>query len=115
MTTYNKLVRDEIIGHIEEKGLPVEFHVANGPEYEEKLREKLHEEVHEFMCAEHPASAEEELADVLEVVYALAALLGHTEDSINAVRREKTQKKGAFVRRHILEKAELGGVHCHRR
>ena len=105
MTTYNKLVRDEIIGHIEAKGLPAEFHVADGPEYAEKLREKLYEEVHEFMCAEHPASAEEELADVLEVVYALAALLGHTEDSINAVRRTKAHSRGAFVKRIILEKA----------
>ena len=103
MKEYNKLVRDDVIDGIEAKGEAVEWHVADGPEYRRKLRDKLEEEVREYLAAPDGGLAERELVDVLEVVHALAALHGHTFGSFNAMREHKANKLGAFYKRIILE------------
>ncbi|MVN85441.1 hypothetical protein GO986_01515 [Deinococcus sp. HMF7620] len=59
------------------------------------LREKLQEEVAE--CLE--SGETEELADVLEVVLALAKLDGVDEAGLNTLRRQKAEARGAFTRR----------------
>jgi len=64
-----KLVRDKIPQIIRSTGQEPVIRTADAKEYGVRLRDKLREEVAEFLDSD---SAPEELADVLEVVYALA-------------------------------------------
>ena len=58
------------------------------------------EEVDEFLAADG-ATAVEELADILEVVYALAADLGTTKDHLETTRAVKATERGTFTDRVI--------------
>lgn len=101
MTTYNKLVRDNIPEIIESKGEKAVTHIATETEYWEKLKEKLTEEVKEFSEAE----SIEELADVLEVLDAIIAYKKFTPEDIEKIKSEKAQKRGKFDKRIILEES----------
>lgn len=68
------MVRDRILQIIREDGAEPVTYIAGAEEYRNCLRDKLGEEVTEFLEADD-AKAPEELADVLEVVHALAATL----------------------------------------
>ncbi|MFH1275641.1 MAG: hypothetical protein ABIH82_00855 [Candidatus Woesearchaeota archaeon] len=48
----------------------------------------------------------EELADVLEVIYALAGYYGITFKQLNEIRKQKKNKNGGFHKGLILEKVE---------
>ena len=98
---YNKLVRDKIPDIIQRKGSTPKIHVANKAEYTEKLREKLREEVEEFLKENDWA----ELADILEVVYALGEALGRSQSDLTCMRTWKKKQRGAFKQRIILEEA----------
>lgn len=96
---YNKLVRDKIPEIIREKGAIPKIHVASEEEYGTKLREKLSEEVQEYL--EDPCI--EELADILEVVYALCSLKGISKKKLEKVREKKVFERGGFEQKIILE------------
>lgn len=98
---YNKLVRDRIPEIIRAKGKEPITHIADGAEYAEKLREKLLEEVNEYRESHAP----EELADILEVLYALAELDQLTQAALEEIRRTKADERGSFRKRIILEEA----------
>lgn len=101
MKSYNKLVRDKIPERIAAKGEPYKIHLADDKEYLAKLREKLVEEAAE--CS-HEASAEE-LADLLEVIYAIAEELDITPLELEKLRQKKLAERGAFRKRIILEES----------
>ncbi|PTA68975.1 nucleoside triphosphate pyrophosphohydrolase [Deinococcus arcticus] len=85
-----KLVRDRIPERFGGQATPLEeaaFRAA--------LREKLQEEVAEYL----ESGEAEELADVLEVVYALAGLDGLSSTALEEQRSAKAQARGAFSRR----------------
>jgi predicted house-cleaning noncanonical NTP pyrophosphatase (MazG superfamily) len=63
------------------------------PDYIFALRQKLNEEVAEY----------EELADILEVVYALAEATGCSEDQLNALRQSKADARGKFKEKILLK------------
>lgn len=67
----------------------------NDTEYEAALREKLQEEVNEYL----ESGEVMELADILEVAYALAALDGLTSGELDALRLEKQRERGSFSQR----------------
>ena len=48
----------------------------------------------------------EELADMLEVMYAIAKARGWSVSKLEAVRREKAEKRGAFEKRIFLERVD---------
>ncbi len=90
-----KLVRDripEIYG-------PQKRHIADDKEYLQELLKKLQEEVDEFV----QDRTAEELADILEVVYALSEYHGTPVNKLEAIRKEKAKKRGAFKKRLIWE------------
>lgn len=89
---YDKLVRDDIPEIIRKDGKTPVITVATGPEYNEMLRQKLDEEVQEYQDSQDP----EELADILEVVYALAETEGTTKSDIEALRKSKRKDRGGF-------------------
>jgi len=98
---YNKLVRDKIPKKLDDKNVKYKIHTADEKEYEEKLREKLQEEVSEFM----QDSNVEELADILEVVYALCDLYNIDKENLEKTRQSKAEEKGTFQNKIILEES----------
>lgn len=96
----NKLVRDEIKEIIEKEGKRAVIHTANEPEYSQRLKEKLVEEVEEFLSAPNA----EELADILEVIYALAELEKLSPTQLEQHRQKKANERGTFSKRMVLDK-----------
>lgn len=95
---YNKLVRDKIPDLIVGRGGKPVTRILDADAYRWELRRKLQEEVAEF-----GASGEvEELADVLEVVYALAAAEGVSQFQLEEKRKRKRRERGGFDRRILL-------------
>ena len=93
-------MRDLIPDIIRAKGeVPITYQ-ADAAEYRRRLRDKLAEEVDEFLTADDE-HAPEELADVLEVVYALAANLGVSRDQLEKVREDKAAARGGFAERIV--------------
>ncbi|MBI2668852.1 nucleoside triphosphate pyrophosphohydrolase [Candidatus Woesearchaeota archaeon] len=99
MKIYHKLVRDKIPEIIQRDGKKPIISIADEKEYRLKLREKLQEEVDEFLDSENV----EELADILEVVYALADVEKVTTAELEKIREKKEQERGGFRKRIILE------------
>ncbi|MFB6719231.1 hypothetical protein ACFCV3_03685 [Kribbella sp. NPDC056345] len=100
MTNTSKLVRDRIPEIIRSHGEDPTYYTADPAEYRNRLRTKLTEEVTEFLAATDD-DAPDELADILEVVYALAADLNLTEPQLDKIRHDKATTKGAFADRII--------------
>ena len=105
---YDKLVRDNIPDIIHEKGNGVSFRILDKAEFKEYLDKKLDEEVAELREAveHHPNKILEELADIEEVLYAMAETHGHTVFDLGKMRRTKLREKGGFVRRICLIEVE---------
>ena len=98
---YNKLVRDNIPEIIKSKGDKPVTHIATSFEYDQKIREKLQEEVKEFLDSNNP----EELADLLEVIYAIGGRLGVDKKSLEELRKRKAEERGGFEEGIILEES----------
>lgn len=73
--------------------------VLDETEYRSALLDKLGEEVHEYLTDRTP----EELADVLEVLHALAALHALTPENLEGLRLHKATERGGFAGRVWLE------------
>lgn len=95
---YDKLVRDRIPEIIEAQGKSCVTRVLEAEEYLARVEEKLDEELAEY----HQEQNLEELADLLEVIYAAAEARGYTVGQLEQVRREKAEKRGAFQKRLLL-------------
>ena len=98
----DKLVRDRIPEIIEADGRKTVTHIADDDEYFARLKDKLVEEVDEFL--ENPI--EKELADILEVVYAIRDFKKIDASHLEKVRLEKNEKNGGFAKRIVLDKTE---------
>ncbi len=96
---YNKLVRDRIPEIIESSGRQAVTETVDRETALEYLAQKLREEAEEYFQSRDG----EELADVLEVVYALAAEAGMDREQLEALRRQKANERGAFRERIVLK------------
>ncbi len=99
--TTGKLVRDRIPEIIESSGAQPEITVLDDDAYDTALRAKLVEEVEEFFDADDE-HALEELADIVEVVGALAARVGASWDELMNAAAAKRRDRGGFERRYWL-------------
>ena len=86
--SYNKLVRDKIPAIIEELGRSCEIEILSDEEYLQMLDKKLDEELAEY----HKEQNVEELADLLEVLYATVKARGYSIEELDHVRVEKRQR-----------------------
>jgi predicted house-cleaning noncanonical NTP pyrophosphatase (MazG superfamily) len=93
-----KLVRDKIPQIIRSKGLEPVICTASIEEYGARLRDKLREEVEEFLASDNDP---EELADILEVLYALAEGAGSDRQQLEKLRMAKAEERGGFANRII--------------
>lgn len=95
---WKKLVRDDIAEVIREHGGNPDTYEADDCEYAARLRDKLTEEVCEYLSG----GELEELADILEVAYALAGLRGVDPAHLEQLRAGKAARYGTFTRHLIL-------------
>lgn len=96
---YNKLVRDRIPEIIAASGKKCTSVVLSDEEYVKMLDAKLDEELAEY----HQDQNIEELADLLEVIFACAIAKGYTVEQLEHIRSEKALKKGGFEKRIMLK------------
>lgn len=99
---YNKLVRDKIPEIIGNSGRKAEIRILSDEEYRAFLEAKLDEEVGEY----HRDKTAEELADILEVVYALSASIGCSREQLQAIYQKKHDARGGFEQKILLISSE---------
>jgi len=99
---YQKLVRDRIPEIVQSHGAHPVTRVLDKESYPQALLAKLLEGAHEAIAA-RPAELPGELADVLDVVRALAAVHGLTWDQLLDIAAAKRITNGAFRQRLFLE------------
>lgn len=100
MKIYDKLVRDRIPEIIEASGNKCEIEVVSDEVALEYLYKKLNEEVGELLEDKNL----DEIADCLEVLFAIAAKYGYSEDEVLGRRNEKKLNRGGFEDNLILRK-----------
>ena len=98
-TQYNKLVRDRIPEIIESSGKTCTVEILSGEDYLRMVDAKLDEELAEY----HKDQNIEELADLLEVIYAATKARGYSIEQLETVRSEKAAKRGAFDKKILLK------------
>lgn len=98
MRIYNKLVRDNIPNICEKNNQTPKYHVLDDNSYKAELRKKLKEETNEYL----KSGELEELADILEVVEALANSQGSNLAEVLKIKEEKANKNGKFVKKYFL-------------
>ena len=99
---YNKLVRDQIPEIIAAAGRQPMTRVLDQADYQAALRTKLLEEAREAQSAPDGQLASE-LADVLEVLQALAAAHDMSWEDVVSEARSKRAERGGFDHRIFLE------------
>ncbi|MBQ2903608.1 MAG: nucleoside triphosphate pyrophosphohydrolase [Clostridia bacterium] len=99
---YNKLVRDRIPEIIEASGNTCITEILSDEEYLKMIDAKFDEELAEY----HKGQNIEELADMLEVIYAAAVARGYSIEELEKVRVEKAEKRGGFSKKILLKEVE---------
>lgn len=99
MKEYNKLIRDKIPEIITSSGKQCIVEVMNETEYIDALDCKLNEELAEYQADK----SLEELADLLEVMYAIIKARGYSIEELENIRKEKAEKRGGFEKRLRLK------------
>lgn len=99
MIKYDKLVRDKIPEIIEASGKKCTVEVMDNETYIKYLDTKLNEELAEYQADK----SIEELADLLEVMQAVAVARGYSVEELEKVRKEKADKRGGFEKRLLLK------------
>lgn len=97
-TKYNKLVRDKIPQIIQNNGGKCSVRKLDEEEYKNELITKLYEEIEEF----NEEWDEEKLADILEVLHAIANIKEYEMMHIDYIRMNKKEKRGGFEGRVLL-------------
>lgn len=95
---YKKLVRDKIPQIIKKSGKIAVTSTLNDNDFKQYLIRKLYEETAEFYESDNV----EELADILEVVIALAQLQGCSFADLVDLQVKKAVKNGSFSKKILL-------------
>lgn len=96
---YNKLVRDRIPDIIEKCGKKLSIEILNDKDYIKHLDEKLQEELNEY----YSTGNVEELADLVEVIYAILKFKNIDISEFESIRQKKVLERGAFDKRILLK------------
>lgn len=100
MEEYNKIVRDNIPTIIENNGSKCEIEIVSNEEALSYLYAKLTEEVNEFLESKDI----HEMADIIEVLYAICDKMKITRAMLETIRQQKENENGGFENNIILKK-----------
>lgn len=92
MANFNKLVRDRIPEIIKESGRECIITVLEDHDYLKSLNNKLKEELDEYYTDDDIT----ELADLVEVIYAILKYKGISIEEFEKIRLDKKTKRGGF-------------------
>ncbi|MFS8189165.1 phosphoribosyl-ATP pyrophosphohydrolase [Rossellomorea marisflavi] len=106
MPIYNKLVRDKILEIIKGEGLKCKSKILDPDELLVELKAKMVEEAHEFIKSADEKEAVEELADILELIYASLESYGVDFEELELIRQKKKEKRGGFDKAIYLIEVE---------
>ena len=95
---YNKAIRDKIPEIIQKDGHTCNIQTLSDEKFLVEIEKKLSEEVAEYQNDKNP----EELADILEVIYAIAQLKGISKEELEKIRIKKLQDRGGFEKNLFL-------------
>ena len=98
MTKFNKAIRDKIPEIIQKDGHTCNIQTLSDEKFLVEIEKKLSEEVTEYQNDKNP----EELADILEVIYAIAQLKGISKEELEKIRIKKLQDRGGFDKNLFL-------------
>ena len=98
MTKFNKAIRDKIPEIIQKDGHTCNIQKLSDEKFIIEIEKKLSEEVTEYQNDKNP----EELADILEVIYAIAQLKGISKEELEKIRIKKLQDRGGFEKNLFL-------------
>lgn len=101
---YNKLVRDNIPEIISKDNRNPITRILNDEEYKQELEKKLLEEYKEVLETQTTEERIEELADMLEIIQALATLENKTLKDVIEAAKVKRLKRGSFEKKIFLER-----------
>lgn len=97
---YNRLVRDKVPAAIIAGGdKPYHYVIEHDEDYLAALDDKLDEELVDYQVTKELA----ELADVLEVIHAIAVAKGSSFEALDQMRLEKRERRGGFTQKYLLE------------
>lgn len=114
----NKLWRDKLIDIMEQKhGSKIHWRRLDDSEFDEQIRIKLLEEAQEAATAKDRNELIAELADLYEVIDAIADLHTISKEEINLSQNKKRQERGGFSGRKFVDIAEhqpnsFGEAYC---
>ena len=100
MKEYDKIVRDNIPTIIENSRSKCEIEIVSDEEALLYLYTKLTEEVNEFLESKDI----HEMADIIEVLYAICDKRKMTRDMLETIRQQKEKENGGFEDNIILKK-----------
>lgn len=101
-----KLIRDYLPDIMRKNKINVCERILEKNEFIEKLKDKLEEEAIEVKNAKNLNDLTEELADLLEVIYALSKATEISLNDIEKIRLTKKKEKGGFEKKiygHFIE------------
>lgn len=96
---YDKLVRDKVPEIIMKSGKTCLVEVLDNDKYVDLLDKKLFEEMLEY----HQDKSVEELADIVEVIYAIAKSRGLSVEEFEKIRNKKADERGGFDKKILLK------------
>lgn len=102
MKVYNKLIRDRIPEIIEASGKKANIEIMDDSDYLKALNSKLQEELDEY----NEDQDVNELADLIEVAYAIIEHKGISIEEFEQLRLKKQEERGGFKDKLFLLNVE---------
>jgi predicted house-cleaning noncanonical NTP pyrophosphatase (MazG superfamily) len=109
---YNKLCRSKTVERLSNMGSKITWKLLDDVDFDKELRKKLAEETQEAIDTNSKMELIHELADVLEVMKALAVFHGISFDEIIKKQAKIKEERGGFQEPIFIEKAThvVGGL-----
>lgn len=104
---YNKLIRHKIVERMHDEGLKVNGKNLSHEDYIKQLKHKIVEEANEVFESETKENLMIELADVIEVIHAIADANNIDMDDIENKRLEKRSINGHFTSSNYIHYIEV--------